>query len=103
MLDSIRFIHTGDLHLGSPLKAVGEISERLKKSLIESSYTAIKNIVDAALEHNVDFVLMCGDIYDNEARSVKGNRFLTGQMKRLDDKNIPVFIIYGNHDPIGKI
>ena len=80
MLDSIRFIHTGDLHLGSPLKAVGEISERLKKSLIESSYTAIKNIVDAALEHNVDFVLMCGDIYDNEARSVKGNRFLTRQM-----------------------
>ncbi len=102
MLDSIRFIHTGDLHLGSPLKAVGEISERLKKSLIESSYTAIKNIVDAALEHDVDFVLMCGDIYDNEARSVKGNRFLTEQMTRLDDKNIPVFIIYGNHDPIGR-
>ena len=102
MLDGIRFIHTGDLHLGSPLKAVGEISERLKKSLTESSYTAIKNIVDAALEHDVDFVLMCGDIYDNEARSVKGNRFLTEQMKRLADRDIPVFIIYGNHDPIGK-
>ncbi|MCK9267331.1 MAG: DNA repair exonuclease [Alkaliphilus sp.] len=102
MLDGVRFIHTGDLHLGSPLKAVGEISERLKKSLIESSYTAIKNIVDAALNHNVDFILMCGDIYDNEARSVKGNRFLTDQMKLLNDKNIPVFIIYGNHDPIGK-
>ena len=102
MPDSIRFIHTADLHLGSPLKAVGEISERLQKSLMESSYTAIRRIVDAALEYDVDFVLMCGDIYDSEARSVKGNRFLADQMERLADNNIPVFIIYGNHDPIGK-
>ncbi len=102
MPNSIRFIHTGDLHLGSPLKAIGGISKKLRKSLLESTYTAIRNIVDAALEHSVDFVLMCGDIYDNETRSVRGNRFLAEQMKRLDDRDIPVFIIYGNHDPIGE-
>ena len=102
MQESIRFIHTGDLHLGSPLKTVGKVSDVLQKSLRESTYKAIENIVDAALNYDVDFVLMCGDIYDNESRSVKGNLFLNTQMKRLASKGIPVFIIYGNHDSIGR-
>lgn len=101
-MSSLRFIHTADLHLGSPLKAVGEISERLQKSLKESAYQAVRNIVDAALEFDVDFVLICGDIYDDEARSVKGSLFFTEELKRLDRKNIPVYAIYGNHDPAEK-
>ncbi len=101
-LHSIKFIHTGDLHLGSPLKAVGKISPELQQSLLESTYKAITKLVDSALEHKVDFVLMAGDIYDNEVRSVKGNHFFAAQMQRLSQENIPVFIIYGNHDPIGK-
>ena len=74
-MGNIRFIHTGDLHLGSPLKAVGKISDRLQKSLMDSSYRAIEKIIEAAVEYDVDFVLMCGDIYDDEARSIRGNRF----------------------------
>ena len=101
-MHSIRFIHTGDLHLGSPLKAVGKVSEELQQSLLESTYRAIRKIVDNALEYQVDFVLISGDIYDNEARSVRGNRFFAVQMERLAQENIPVFVIYGNHDPIGK-
>ncbi|NLK01437.1 MAG: DNA repair exonuclease [Clostridia bacterium] len=101
-MGNIRFIHTGDLHLGSPLKAVGKISDRLQKSLMDSSYRAIEKIIEAAVEYDVDFVLMCGDIYDDEARSIRGNRFFSDQLEILAKENIPVFIIYGNHDPIGE-
>ncbi len=101
-MKGIRFIHTADFHLGSPLKAVGAISETLQNSLRESAYSAIRNIVDTAIKHEVDFVVICGDIYDHEARSVKGNLFFAEQMKRLAGKGIPVFMIYGNHDPIGR-
>ena len=101
-MKKVRFIHTGDLHLGSPLKTVGAISPELRESLHESIFTAFRNIVDAALRYNVDFVLISGDIYDNESRSVRGNRFFSEEMARLDQVSIPVFIIYGNHDPIGQ-
>jgi len=96
----IRFIHTADLHLGSPLKAVGELSEELQNFLKEASYTAFERIVDAAIAYNVNFMLISGDIYDREARSVAANRFFVNQMERLREKNIPVFITYGNHDPM---
>lgn len=101
-MSGIRFIHTADLHLGSPLKTTGEISKGLQKSLKESTYRAVERIVDAAIEFDVDFVLVCGDIYDNEARSVKGSLFFTEELRRLEQKEIPVFIIYGNHDPAEK-
>lgn len=101
-MSGIRFIHTGDLHLGSPLRAVGKISEELRQSILASTQKALIRMVDCALEEDVDFVVMAGDIYDNEARSVKDNRLFAQEMKRLEGENIPVFIIYGNHDPIGK-
>jgi len=47
-------------------------------------------------------MLISGDVYDHDSRSVAANSFFAEQMERLKGKNIPVFIIYGNHDPISE-
>jgi|GEM_PF-264164 len=98
----IRFIHTADLHLGSALKSVGQTSGRIGEILKKATFTAMERICDLALEEAVDFMVIAGDLYDREARSVKAGFFLQEQFRRLAEKNIPVLIIAGNHDPLGE-
>ncbi len=96
----IKFIHTADIHLGSLLNYGGETSnQRLSVFFREAGYRALQLIFDKALTYEVDFIIIAGDLYDREARSVKASRFFVDQCKRLQKKEIAVYIIAGNHDP----
>lgn len=97
----VRFVHAADVHLGSPLEAVGARSDRLQGQLRDATYTAFERIVDLAIDEGVDFLVLAGDVYDQKNRSVRANEFLADQLGRLDDVGIPVYVIYGNHDPLG--
>ena len=101
-MKSIRFIHTADLHLGSPLKSIGQASESIRQALLSASFRTLTRIVDVAIEEAVDFILIAGDLYDSEARSIQANKRIADEMARLHEQNISAFIIAGNHDPIGK-
>lgn len=102
-MQPIKFIHTADLHLGSPLKSLGQASEEIRDRLRDATFTALKRIIDAALRHEVDFVLFAGDVYDLESRSIRANRILAEELGRLNAAGISAFIIAGNHDPLGQI
>jgi len=69
---------------------------------MEASFVAWERICDAALTYDVDFVLVAGDLYHREARSVKAARLLRAQIGRLAKAGIPVYAVYGNHDPLGE-
>jgi DNA repair exonuclease SbcCD nuclease subunit len=96
----VRFVHAADLHLGSPLETRGAESERLQQHLRDATYTAVERIIDLAIREAVDFVLLAGDLYDQKNRSVRANEFLVSQFDRLNRADIPVYVIYGNHDPL---
>ena len=98
----VTFLHGADLHLGSSLHSVGRMSTELQEIIKEAAYTAFRRMIDAALRHRVDFVVLCGDIYDQTERSAKAKGFFIEQMDRLSAAAIPVYLIYGNHDPLGK-
>jgi DNA repair exonuclease SbcCD nuclease subunit len=51
----------------------------------------------------VDFVLLAGDIYDGDPEDLKANFHFNQQMGRLNQKNIKVVMITGNHDAKSKI
>lgn len=99
---SVKFIHTADLHLGSPLKSIGTVSNTIRASLQSATFKALERIVDAALRYEVDFVLFSGDVYDADSRSIRANRSLAEQLGRLEEQNIPAFLIGGNHDPVSE-
>lgn len=101
-MESVRFIHTADLHLGSPLKSIGQASESIRQKLQSATLRTLARIVDVAIEESVDFILIAGDLYDSEARSIQANKQIADEMERLHKQNIPAFIIAGNHDPIGE-
>jgi len=98
---SVRFLHAADLHLGSQLKTQHRQATETVDALDSAIYTAVERLFDTAIEEDVDFVVIAGDLYDEDSRSVKANTFLKEQFKRLADRDIPAYVSYGNHDPIG--
>ncbi|WP_209122779.1 DNA repair exonuclease [Alkalihalobacillus sp. BA299] len=94
----LRFIHTADLHLDSPFKGLTHLPESLLHQIHESSFQSFRKVIDTAIQENVDFVIISGDLYDSDQRSLKAQLFLRKEFARLDEENIPVYIIHGNHD-----
>ena len=98
---SVRFLHLADLHLGSQLTAQQHESADADEVLQNAIYTAVERLFDVAIDEAVDFVVIAGDLYDEDARSVRANTFLREQFERLETEAIPAYLTYGNHDPVG--
>ncbi|MBU3153422.1 DNA repair exonuclease [Clostridium estertheticum] len=98
MSGTFRFIHASDLHLGSFLNINGKPQEKLQELCKDAVYDGFERICLRAISLKVDFILICGDIYDSHLRSVRGNKIFIDQCAHLGQKNISVYVIYGNHD-----
>lgn len=98
LMKSIQFIHSADLHLDSPFVGLQYLPKSIFKRIQESTFISLIKMVDAAISLKVDFVLICGDLYDGEDRSIKAQARLRKQMDRLYEAGIDVFMLHGNHD-----
>lgn len=94
----ISFIHAADLHLDSPMIGLKSLPADLFARVKESTFIALKKITAAAILHQVDFVILAGDLFDGEDRSLKAQSRFRNEMLKLAEKNIPVYIVHGNHD-----
>lgn len=87
-----------DLHLDSPFKGLFGLPEDNLKKIRESTFEAFDKIIHKAVEEKPDFLLIVGDIYDGENRSLQAQRRFQTAMETLFHHNIPVILSYGNHD-----
>jgi DNA repair exonuclease SbcCD nuclease subunit len=99
----IRFIHAADIHLDSPLKGLAKRHNLPTDKILAATRDALVNLVTLAIDQKVDFVLLAGDIYDGDPEDLKANFHFNQQMGRLNQKNIKVVMITGNHDAKSKI
>lgn len=67
-------------------------------ALREATRRAFEGLVALALDEQVDFVVIAGDLYDGDWRDFSTGLFFTRQMARLHEADIPVYLIAGNHD-----
>lgn len=93
----IKFIHTGDLHLGLQFRNAGFHKDKAKARRAEL-WNTFERIVHKAFEDEVDFLFIAGDLFEEEY-------FTLGDMKRLRDNldkasNVEIIIVAGNHDPL---
>lgn len=102
-MPSFRFLHTGDIHLDSPLKGLAGQDGRAAEAIRTATRQALANLVDAALKEEVSFVIIAGDLYDGDWRDYQTGLFFVRQMGRLAAAQIPVYLIYGNHDAESQI
>ncbi|WP_087973359.1 metallophosphoesterase family protein [Oceanobacillus rekensis] len=100
MVRQISFIHVADLHLDSPFKGLASAPDHIFREIRESTFVALDRLVDIAIERKVDFILIAGDLFDNEKQSLKAQIRLRKAFERLQQYGINVYLSYGNHDYI---
>jgi len=99
-MGKFRFLHAADVHLGSMLHMEGAGDPALIRYCREATYMAFERLCRITADSDARFLLISGDLYDRESRSVRANRFFADACEKLDRKGIGVYVIAGNHDPI---
>jgi exonuclease SbcD len=94
----VKFIHTADIHLDSPLCGLASYQNAPVEALRTATRDAFRNLINEAIEEQVDFVVIAGDLYDGNWRDYNTGHFFVREMGRLNKAAIPVFLLYGNHD-----
>ena len=100
-MTNFSFIHCADLHLDSPMRGLSRMEG--SPDLKQATRCALTNMIQLALDEQVDFVVLAGDLYDGDWDHYQTGLFFVAQMRRLDAANIPVVMVYGNHDAQSQI
>lgn len=94
----MKFIHAADLHLDTPFQGLQGLPAELQQRLLRAPLASLARLVDLALNEQVDFVLLVGDLFDQAQQSVQAQAALMVQLERLNEAQIPVILSFGNHD-----
>ncbi len=84
----MKFAHLADTHLGR------QKDEKLRS--IEKK--VFQNTIDEILKNQVDFVLIAGDFFDINIPDMETQKLAFEQFKKIKDRDIPIYVIYGSHD-----
>lgn len=85
----MKLLHLGDLHIG---KSVCDFN------LIEDQKYMLEQILNIIREHEIDAVLIAGDVYDKSIPGEEAVKLLDWFLCRLSEMNTETFLISGNHD-----
>lgn len=85
----MRFIHTGDWHVGKTLRGRRRLDEHRQ---------VLGEIVDLVRAEQVDAVLVAGDIYDSASPSSPAQQLVNQTLIALGQTGAEVIVIAGNHD-----
>ncbi|SEF15092.1 exonuclease SbcCD subunit D [Streptomyces sp. Ag109_O5-10] len=85
----MRILHTSDWHLGRAFHRV---------SMLGAQSEFIGHLVAAVREHEVDAVVVAGDVYDRAVPPLAAVELFDDALHRLADLGVPTVMISGNHD-----
>ncbi|MEU1469058.1 exonuclease SbcCD subunit D [Streptomyces sp. NPDC005761] len=85
----MRILHTSDWHLGRSFHRV---------SLHEAQAAYLDHLVATVREHEVDVVLVAGDVYDRAVPPLFAVELFDDALHRLAAAGVPTVMISGNHD-----
>ena len=90
----VRFLHTADLQLGMPFRWAEDRAAALSARREES----LSELAKLASDQEADFVVVAGDFFDS---NTVDDRVVVRACKRLEEFDVPLFILPGNHDACG--
>jgi DNA repair exonuclease SbcCD nuclease subunit len=91
----VRFIHTSDWQIGMKGSGLGESASKVREARISSA----RKVLKLAKEQKVDFVLLCGDIFEHNMVSQEDVKKVISVFNEYQD--IPIYLLPGNHDVLG--
>lgn len=95
----IKFIHTGDLHLGLKFRNVSFKQEKAIERRREL-WSTFERIVNYARDKEVDFLLIAGDLFEETYFTISDITRVRDTFRAIE--NINVIISAGNHDFNGR-
>jgi exonuclease SbcD len=90
----MRFLHTGDWHVGRGLRG---------RSRGDEFAAALDEVVGVATSEGVDAVLVAGDLYDQRAVTADADTIVFETLIKLFEAGIPVLAVPGNHDSVARL
>ena len=93
----LKILHFADLHLGVESYGHLDPDSGLSSRLLDF-LSVFDQVVDYAIENNVDLVLFCGDAYKSREPSQTQQREFAKRISYLSRRDIPIFLLTGNHD-----
>jgi len=93
---SVRFLHAADLHLGLRLT---RFETTAATQVAEARFIALDNLKKAAIARRVHFVVIAGDVFDDNAVPAALTERAFSALEGSSWPG-PVFVIPGNHDPL---
>jgi exonuclease SbcD len=97
-LAAYKFLHAADIHLDSPLRGLARYEGVPADEVRLASRTAFENLIEAAIDEQVAFVILAGDLFDGDWPDFGTGLFFCAAMGRLEKAGIDVYLLYGNHD-----
>ncbi|MFE3608780.1 exonuclease SbcCD subunit D [Streptomyces goshikiensis] len=85
----MRILHTSDWHLGRAFHRV---------NLLGAQAAFVDHLVETVRAHEVDAVLVAGDVYDRAVPPLPAVELYDRALHRLADLGVPTVMISGNHD-----
>jgi exonuclease SbcD len=93
----IRLLHFADLHLG--VENYGRIDPQTGLfTRLTDFLHSLDQIIDHALEQEMDLVLFAGDAYKSRDPSPTYQREFAKRIQRLSAAGVPTVLVVGNHD-----
>ena len=93
----LKFLHAADIHLDSPLHGLERYEGAPVEELRSATRRAFDNLIELAIAEDVSFVLLAGDLYDGDWKDYNTGLYFVGQMRKLKEAGIRVFIVSGNN------
>jgi len=85
----MRFLHTGDWHVGKTLRG---------RSRADEHRGVLKEITELARDEKVDIALVAGDLFDSASPTPESEEIVYGALLELARASEWVVVISGNHD-----
>lgn len=98
----VRYIHAADLHLDAAFRGISrEASDsQIAARLRSATFSALERLFALCEKEKPDFLVIAGDIYNEEDHSIKAQMALRDGCERLSASGVRVFLAHGNHDPL---
>ncbi|GGS75877.1 exonuclease SbcCD subunit D [Nonomuraea spiralis] len=85
----MKFLHTADWHVGKVLKG---------RSRMDEHRDVLRELVTAARTHDVDAVVVAGDLFDTSAPTPEAQSLVLNALMALRGDGRDVVVLAGNHD-----
>lgn len=96
-----RFIHAANIRLDVPVSVQTSetLTDELRFAFEDATLYAFEEVIDASIRHDVDFLLLSGNVFVEADRSLRARLALLKGVNRLAEHKIQVFVLPGDSDP----